>query len=97
MIRREKYGSRGITGCGHNYAGMKSALNKGICADFGNNVFHYGHKAEADQMRTPWEKLFQNIDTKYVQVIRNKLIIKNVVKITTPVHSTEVLVRHANR
>ena len=53
MIRREKHGSHGITGCGHNYAGIKSASNKGICTDLGNNVFHYGHKAEADQMRTP--------------------------------------------
>ena len=48
-------------------------------------------------MRTSWEKLVQNVGTKYGQDIRNELKRKVKVNIVTPVHSNEFLVRHATR
>ena len=48
-------------------------------------------------MRTSWEKLFQNVGTKYGQDINNDLNKTIKVNIVTPVQSTEVLVRHTTR
>jgi hypothetical protein len=35
----------------------------GLCAAHCNNVFDYGHRAAADQMRTSWEKQVQFVGT----------------------------------
>ena len=61
------------------------------------NILDCRHKAEAYQIRTSWEKLFQHVSTKYRQDISNDLNNKIKVKIVTPVHSIHVLVRHATR
>jgi hypothetical protein len=34
--------------------GTRTAAKSGLCAALGNNVFDYGHRAAADQMRTSW-------------------------------------------
>ena len=34
------------------------------------NVFNFGHKEAADQMRTSWEKLVQHVSTKYGKDIK---------------------------
>jgi hypothetical protein len=63
MTRRGRGGSRGGRGSergrarGQNYTGARMAAKSGLCATLGNNVFDYGHRAAADQMRTSWEKL----------------------------------------
>jgi hypothetical protein len=62
-----------------------------------NNVFDYGHKAAADQMRTSWEKLIQYVGTNYGQDISNELQNKVTVTLAEPVHSTAVMTRHAAR
>ena len=59
------------------------------------HVFDYGHKAAADQMRTSWEKLAQYVGTIYGQDISNELQNKTTVTLTAPVHTPEVLTRHA--
>jgi hypothetical protein len=50
-------------GCGHgraqNYTGARTVAKSGLCAALGINVFDYGHRAAADQMRTSWEKPVQ--------------------------------------
>jgi hypothetical protein len=66
-----------------------------LCAALGNNVFEYGHRAAADQMRTSWEKLVQFVGTNYWQDISNELKYKIPVIHTKPVHTREVLARHA--
>ena len=48
-------------------------------------------------MRTSWGKLVQHVGTKYSQDIRNELNKNIKVNILTPVHLTEVLVRHFKR
>ena len=62
------HGGRGYKGRGrgrgHNYSGANSVSKKGLCTDLGNNVFDYGHKAAAGNMRTSWEKLVQKVGTK---------------------------------
>ena len=46
-------------------------------------------------MRASWENLVQRVGNKYRQDISNDLNNKIKVKIVTPVHATQVLVRHS--
>jgi hypothetical protein len=46
-----KHGGRGC-GRGQNYTGARMVAKSGLCAALGNNVFDYGHRAAADQMRS---------------------------------------------
>jgi hypothetical protein len=71
------------------------AAKSGLCAALGNNVFDYGHRAAADQMRTSWEKLIQFVGTNYGQDISNELQNKIPVILSEQVHTPEVLARHA--
>jgi hypothetical protein len=47
-------GKRSGRGCGRgqNYTGARMVAKSGLCAALGSNVFDYGHRAAADQMRT---------------------------------------------
>jgi hypothetical protein len=71
------------------------AAKSSLCAALGNNVFDYGHRAAEDQMRTSWEKLIQFVGTNYGQDISNELQNKIPVILAEPVHTPEVLARHA--
>jgi hypothetical protein len=84
-------------GCarGQNYTGARMVAKSGLCAALGNNVFDYGHREAADQMQTLWEKLVQLVGTNYGQDISNELQNMIPVKLTKPVHTPEVLARHA--
>ena len=82
-------------GRGQNYTGARMVAKSGLCAALGNNVFDYGHRAAADQMRTSWEKLVQFVGTNYGQDISNELQNKIPVTLPKPVHTPEVLARHA--
>jgi hypothetical protein len=65
----------------------------------GSNVFDYGHKATADQMRTTMEKIVQYVavGTNYGQAICNELRNKITVILPEPVHTTAIPARHATR
>ena len=89
-------GGRG-RGRGQNYTSASSALKRGLCSALGTNVFDYGHKAAADQMRTSWEKLVDYVGTNYGQDISNELQNKLTVTLAEPVHDPAVLQRHAVR
>ena len=89
-------GGRG-RGRGQNYTGASKASKSGLCTTLGNNVFDYGHKAAADQMRTSWEKLVQYVGTNYGQDISNELQNKVTVILAEPVHTPAVMARHAIR
>ena len=67
---------RGGRGRGSSYTGANTSSKKGLCAALGDNVFDYGHKAAADQLRTSWEKLVQYVGTTYGQDISNELLNK---------------------
>jgi hypothetical protein len=67
----------------------------GLHAALGNNVFYYGHRAATYLMRTSWEKLVQFVGTNYGQDISNELQNKIPVILSEPVHTPEVLARHA--
>jgi hypothetical protein len=67
----------------------------GLCTALGNNVFDYGHWAAVDQMRISWEKLMHFMGTNYGQDISNELQNKIPVILSEPVHTPEVLARHA--
>jgi hypothetical protein len=48
-------------GRGQNDTVWANAARKGLCTNFGTNVFDYGQKSAADQMQTSWEKLAQYV------------------------------------
>jgi hypothetical protein len=60
-------------GRGQNYTGSDNAAKRCMCTNLGTNVFDYGQKSAADQMRTSWEKLVQYVGTNYGQDINNAL------------------------
>jgi hypothetical protein len=97
MTGRGRGASRGghSRGRGQIYTGTRTAAKSGLCAALGINVFDYGHKAAADQMRTSWEKLVHFVGTNYGQDISNELWNKIPVILSEPVHTLEVLARHA--
>jgi hypothetical protein len=78
-------------GCGQNYTGATNESKRALCTNFGINVFDYGQKSAADQMRTSWEKLVQYVGTNYGQDISNELQNKVTVTLVEPVHTKEVL------
>jgi hypothetical protein len=84
-------GSANRGGCGRgrgqNYTGSANAAKRGMCTDIGTNVFAYGQKSAADQMRTSWENIVQYVGTNYGQDINNKLQNKVWVVLTEPVHT----------
>jgi hypothetical protein len=84
-------------GRGQNYTGSTNAAMKGICANLGTNVFDYGQKYAADQMRTSWEKLAQYVGTNYGQDISNELQNKITVILVEPMHTDDVLLKHSLR
>ena len=89
-------GGRG-RGRGQSYTGAGTAAKKGLCTTLGTNVFDYGQKNVADQMRTTWEKLVQHVGTSYGQDISNELMNKTIVNIVQPTHTASVLARHQTR
>jgi hypothetical protein len=68
--------------------------HKGLCAALGNNVFDYGHKSAADQMRTTWEKIVHHVGTIYGQDISNELLNKKTVNLPEPAYAQAVLDKH---
>jgi hypothetical protein len=90
------HGGRG-QGRGQNYTGSANAAKRGICTNLGTNVFDYGQKSTADQMRTSWEKLVQYYGTSYGQYINNELQNKVWVVLTEPLHIADVLARDSVR
>jgi hypothetical protein len=84
-------------GRGQNYTGSANAANRGMCTNLGTDVFDYGQKSAADQMRTSWEKFVQYVGTNYGQDISNKFQNKVWVIFTEPVHTNNFLARHSVR
>ena len=84
-------------GRGHYYSGGSVASKKGLCSELGNNVFDYGHKGAADQMRTSWEKIVQHVGTNCGSDISNELQNKTPVVTPEPAHTPAVMARHAAR
>jgi hypothetical protein len=84
-------------GRGHNYTGSANEARKVLCANLGTNVFDYGQKSAADQMRTSWEKLAQYVGINYGQDISNELQNKITVILVEPVHTDDVLLKHSLR
>jgi hypothetical protein len=82
---------------GQNYTGSANVAKRGRCTNLGTNVFDYGQKSAADQMRTSWENLVQYVGTNYGQDINNEFQNKVWVVLTEPVHTDDVLSRHSVR
>jgi hypothetical protein len=71
------------------------AAKSGLCAALGINVFNYGHRAAAAQMRTSWEKLGCAVRGYKLWTGHKELQNKIPVILSEPVHTPEVLARHA--
>ena len=83
-------------GRGLNYIGTNLPAKRGLCTTLGTNIFDYGQKVAADQMRTSWEKLVQYVGTNYGQDISNELFNKTIVILVEPAHTPAVMSRHAS-
>jgi hypothetical protein len=94
--RHNGHGGRG-RGRGQNYTCSANAAKRGKCTNLGTNVFDYGQKSAADQIRTSWGKLVHYVGTNYGQDISNKLQNKVWVVLAKPVHTDDVLARHSAR
>ena len=66
-------------------------MKRGLCGTLGSNMFDYGHKGIADQMRTSWEKLVQYIGTSMSQDIANELRNTATVTLDQPTHSDAIM------
>ena len=89
---------RGQGGRGQNYSGADTGVRKQVsCSALGKNVFGYGQKASADQMRTSWEKQVQYVVTSYGHGISNELHNKIEVVLPEPEYELAILMRHGPR
>jgi hypothetical protein len=77
----------------HKQHAKKSVLSKALK----NNVFAYGHKAAADQIRTSYERLTQYVGTTYGQDISNVLLNKTTLVPQEPVHKAAIITGHDAR
>jgi hypothetical protein len=68
-----------------------------MCTNIGTNVFDYGQKSAAYQMRTSWENLVQYVGTSYGQDIINELQNKVWALLAKHVHTNYVLEKHSLR
>jgi hypothetical protein len=68
-----------------------------MCTNLDTNVFDFGQKSAADQMRTSWGKLVQYVGTNFGQDINNELQNKVWVILTEPVHTNDFLARYSVR
>ena len=91
-------GSR-YRGCSRGSFNYTNTLNKnkGLCSALGNNVFDYGQKGAAHQMRTTWENIVHHARTIYGHDIRNKLNKKTKVSISKPEYTDDVQLKHKQR
>jgi hypothetical protein len=89
-------GGRG-RGRGQIYTGAQKAAKNGFCANLGTNVFDYGHRSAADQMRISLEKIVQYVGTNQGQDISNELQNKTTVILPEPVYTGAVQTKHIAR
>ena len=89
-------GQRG-RGRGSGYSGQASSRQTGLNKDLGTNVFTYGTKGAADQMRTTWEKICQYVGTEMGEDIANELRNETTVMIDEPTHTEAIQNRHQQR
>jgi hypothetical protein len=103
MTRRGRGGSHGGRGGKHgghghrrgqNYTGARMVAKCGLCAALGINVFDYGHRAAANQMRTSWESS-SSLWAQTMDRTSNELQNKIPMILSEPVHTPEVLAKHA--
>ena len=92
-------GRGGQRGRGSSYSGTGAAAakHKGLCAALSHNVFDYGQKGAADQMRTTWEKLVHHVGTIYGHDISNELLNKKAVVLQKPEYTQDVRDKHDER
>ena len=70
---------------------------QGLCPSLGENLFTYGEKGSADQIKTTQDKIVQYVGIQYGNYIRTELLIQTEFIIPKPEHSQETLDEHDNR
>ena len=77
---------------------QQSNISKsGLCKELDGNIFDYGSKTAADQMRTTQVKIAQYVGSKYGKDIANELENRSSLVIPGAAYPQEVLDRHAER
>ena len=89
---------RGNAGRGHSYNVNRGKATKvGLCKELEGNIFDYGSKGCADQMRMTQEKIVQYAATKYGGDIAKELQNRTKVVIVPPEYAAHIQARHAAR
>ena len=61
-----------------------------MCSALGTNIFDYGTRNAADQMRTSWDKIGECVGTEYGNDIANELKNKRELVIPEPACSDDI-------
>lgn len=88
--RGGRRGQRKRRGRGHGY-------QTGLCKDLGTNVFDFGTKGAADQMRKTWERICHYVGFEMGPDIAMELRNETRITIDAPTYTDEVQARHAQR
>ena len=78
-------------------AGVSTTVKlQGLCPALGENVFTYGEKGSADQIKTTKEKIVQYVGIQYGNDISTEVLNQTEFIIPKPEHSQETLDEHDN-
>ena len=93
-------GGRGGAGRGKNYSAntnRPTTKKVGLCKDLESNIFDFGTKTAADQMRITQEKIVQYVGAKFGGDIANELQNRTPVVIPLPAYPSSSIARHSTR
>ena len=85
---------RGKPHAGRGAGGITTVKLQGLCPALGENVFTYGEKGSADQIKTTKEKIFQYVGIQYKNDINTEVLNQTEFIIPKPEHSQETLDEH---
>ena len=95
-VRGGRGRGRGKPHAGRGAGGSTTAKLQGLFPALGENVFTYGEKGSADQIKTTQEKIVQYVGIQYVNDIRTEVLNQTEFIIPKPEHSQETLDEHDN-
>ena len=85
---------RGKPHAGRGAGGSTTVKLQGLCPALGENVFTYGEKGSADQIKTTQEKIVQYVGIQYGNDISTEVLNQTEFIIPKPEHSQETLDEH---
>ena len=92
--RGGRWRGRGKPHAGRGTGGTTTVKLQGLCLALGENIFTYGEKGSADQIKTTQEKIVQYVGIQYEYDISTEVLNQTEFIIPKPEHSQETLDEH---